>query len=235
MTVDLKQLKKLVDSGYSQSRIAKTFSIPLYTVKRLLRQTKLKTHGVDPNIWSAADEQVLRTQWTSGASLRHISAELGISRSAVVGKAYRLGLPPRKTTLTPRSWLPSDINTLRKLRAQNISQQQCAKVLGRTQKAVALKCRQLGINISAPHRGKSPPNYFINKKLPNPTTLPPREKYILPELADSTDGVAFLECGTYQCKWIIGKQRCCGKPLSKRASPTRHPYCDEHYALAIDT
>ena len=54
--------------------------------------------------WTRARVELLHARWTQGASARRISWELGdgISRSAVLGKVYRLGIGD----LSPRSGIP---------------------------------------------------------------------------------------------------------------------------------
>lgn len=44
--------------------------------------------------WTPEAEDTLRQMWTAGRPTGLIAARLACSRSAVVGKAHRLGLPP---------------------------------------------------------------------------------------------------------------------------------------------
>ena len=55
--------------------------------------------GRQPHEWGEAATAQLRQRWADGAVTALIGAELGISKSAVVGKARRLGLPPRASPI----------------------------------------------------------------------------------------------------------------------------------------
>lgn len=47
------------------------------------------------SLWSLEREQLLAVLWTQGLSAGQISKRLGVTRSAVIGKVHRLGLPKR--------------------------------------------------------------------------------------------------------------------------------------------
>ena len=47
------------------------------------------------NPWTLARIETLKTLWAAGSSAALISVEMGVSRSAVLGKVKRLGLPDR--------------------------------------------------------------------------------------------------------------------------------------------
>ena len=49
--------------------------------------------------WTAETVAHLRTLWTEGHSTAEIGRRMGISKNAVVGKAHRLGLPPRPSPI----------------------------------------------------------------------------------------------------------------------------------------
>lgn len=42
--------------------------------------------------WTETDDETLKRRWAAGDSTRDIAEELGCTRSAVIGRAYRLGL-----------------------------------------------------------------------------------------------------------------------------------------------
>lgn len=52
--------------------------------------------------WTAETIAHLRTLWTEGDSTAEIGRRMGISKNAVVGKAHRLGLPPRPSPILGR-------------------------------------------------------------------------------------------------------------------------------------
>ena len=49
----------------------------------------------DDSVWTSEREDLLRKLWAEGLSATHIGLQINLSRSAVVGKARRLGLPYR--------------------------------------------------------------------------------------------------------------------------------------------
>jgi GcrA cell cycle regulator len=54
---------------------------------------------------------MLRTEWASNASTAEIGRRMGITKSAVIGKAHRMGLPAREAPaniVSPKSraWCP---------------------------------------------------------------------------------------------------------------------------------
>lgn len=55
-------------------------------------------------VWSDSAVDLLKTLWESGISAQMISVHFpGATRNSVIGKAHRLGLPPKKTkTSQPR-------------------------------------------------------------------------------------------------------------------------------------
>lgn len=55
--------------------------------------------GRQPHAWGEAATAHLRQRWSDGAAATLIGTELGVSKSAVVGKAHRLNLPPRPSPI----------------------------------------------------------------------------------------------------------------------------------------
>jgi len=55
------------------------------------------------SLWTERRVVTLKERWAAGASASVIAAELGdVTRCAVIGKVYRLGLPDRPTTESNR-------------------------------------------------------------------------------------------------------------------------------------
>lgn len=48
------------------------------------------------SVWTDEKVDALRLRWSAGEPCRQIGAALGMSRSAIIGKAHRLGLPARR-------------------------------------------------------------------------------------------------------------------------------------------
>ena len=68
--------------------------------------------------WTATDELWLATLWEHGETITAIGRAMGISRNAVVGKAHRMGLAPRRSPLQPSKLTRSDVAQMKKLRRQ---------------------------------------------------------------------------------------------------------------------
>lgn len=49
--------------------------------------------------WSALRCDVLRELWKTGMSASRIGNEMKISKNAIIGKAHRMKLPPRKSPI----------------------------------------------------------------------------------------------------------------------------------------
>jgi len=62
--------------------------------------------GRQPHAWGEAATAHLRQRWTDGAGTALIGAELRVSKSAVVGKAHRLGLAPRPSPIRAAGQTP---------------------------------------------------------------------------------------------------------------------------------
>ncbi|MHB1304598.1 MAG: helix-turn-helix domain-containing protein [Acidiphilium sp.] len=59
--------------------------------------------GSCPPVWSVEERETLIHLWLAGKSIREIAERIGRNRSAVSIKAFRYGLPPRRTPgLRPR-------------------------------------------------------------------------------------------------------------------------------------
>lgn len=54
-----------------------------------------------PPPWTKKQEQTLRDYWKKSLTAGQISKKMGFSRSAILGKVYRMGLPKRKASPPP--------------------------------------------------------------------------------------------------------------------------------------
>ena len=55
--------------------------------------------GTAPPKWQAADDATLAELWASGLSATKIGAAMGRTKSGIIGRSHRLGLPPRGSPL----------------------------------------------------------------------------------------------------------------------------------------
>ena len=90
--------------GESYATIATALCLGHTTVERLVRELGLATsqqprpvaptHNAD-DLWTQDDIRILRELWLSGLSTAKIGAKMGRTKSGVIGKARRIGLPGR--------------------------------------------------------------------------------------------------------------------------------------------
>jgi GcrA cell cycle regulator len=154
--------------------------------------------------WSDERIEELRTLWTKGLSASCIAARLGeVSRCAVLGKVYRLGLEQRRTTLR--------INAAHGRRRAG----------SRTMSAVARPWR----GDVAPARRKLRP--VERRAGPSPAELRAWEVEAGAKL------IPLLELEAGMCRWPIGEPKSegfgfCGGPRAEGIS-----YCPRHAIAAI--
>lgn len=137
---------------------------------------ELIVHGA----WTADRLAKLKTLWLGGSSAGEIAAQLGnVSRNAVIGKAYRMGLPVRPPAPTPSKpqqaviltqpasipaqnldgsqWSPERVAKLTQLWELGLSAAQIASELGGVSRnAVISKAKRLGLPMNSHH----PPSSF---------------------------------------------------------------------------
>lgn len=89
--------------------------------------------------WSAAEEDVLRGAW-GVRDLREVSAELGRTPHALMERAYKIGLPPRRPQ---RPWTMRELDAL--WETSGLSAKEAAAALGRTACSVRRARDRLGI------------------------------------------------------------------------------------------
>ena len=94
--------------GESYRTIASALLIGNTTVERLLRKMGLPTgQHVRPvavaynsdDSWTEADKETLRAEWATGLSASKIGAKLGRTKSSVLSRAHRMGLPERPSPI----------------------------------------------------------------------------------------------------------------------------------------
>lgn len=60
-------------------------------------------------LWTGYEDMVLKEKWADGVRCSLIAAELGRTKNSIIGRAGRLGLPPRQA-----GWPRTDNNTKKK-------------------------------------------------------------------------------------------------------------------------
>ena len=56
--------------------------------------------------WTREEIDALDREWRAGTATAEIARQVGKTKNAVIGKAHRIGLPPRPSPLKRRSGLP---------------------------------------------------------------------------------------------------------------------------------
>ena len=125
-----------------------------------------------------------------------------------------------------QSWTSQLDDILRKMAADGKTSTQIAKVIGRGRPAVCGRCNRLGIKLGLKEerrnkivikRGAVKKTVFVNP-------YQPREK-IRPSA-----GIALIDAGSHQCRWVIGN----GNPADYRfcgAYSGDSSYCPEHHGI----
>lgn len=171
--------------------------------------------------WSEADLERLRTLWADGLTATAIGKAMGRSKSAILGKAHRLMLPPRRDGINPETAhrrRPSGAPKAKPAprRAANGAPARIARKAARYGNA--------GVEAGAPG--------FAALRA-GPPKLPSLFLLETPE-PDSALAVPFAERASSQCCWPlwrgeppIGERLVCGAPVEPGHG---HPYCAHHLA-----
>jgi DNA-binding CsgD family transcriptional regulator len=88
-------LKRLA-AGASMREVAAVVGISKQRIGQISLQLTGRPHGKRRLKWPTERERMLRKLWPTGLSYSKLAQRLGVSRNAVICKAHRLGLPPRK-------------------------------------------------------------------------------------------------------------------------------------------
>lgn len=97
------RVKELFARGYDDEQISDEMGITHEAARhRRIRLKLLRGHGQGVE-WAPELEQRLCRLRAEGYSTQQIADELGITKRAVVGKAYRLGLPRLPRKLSPKA------------------------------------------------------------------------------------------------------------------------------------
>lgn len=149
-------------------------------------------------------------------------------------------------------WSGDEIAEMRRLAADGLSAGQLAEALGRTRNAVIGKCDREGITLhlkrwrrpNAPAPAKPPRERRVNIVRPpaapaKPVRVPAVATPVAiaagaPQADAPPPGVALLDAGSFQCRWIIGEvfgadTRVCGCPVWRESSS----WCATHYRVVF--
>ena len=95
-----REVHDLRNQGLPTSQIAARLGLPTHEIRRIVSAVDQTKRGADG--WTSYSISYLRTAWERGDPASAISKFLGRTKSAVIGKAHRLGLSSRDTPIRPR-------------------------------------------------------------------------------------------------------------------------------------
>ena len=196
------------------------------------------------NCGTWADEarvDLLKQLWADGLSASQIASRLGeVTRSAVIGKARRLGLEGRAVAARRPAWTGKRVHALRLLKRDGATAQEIAEALGggATRNAVAGKMHSLDVQgrLALPpaawpgrrNRKGRKRGAVVRKK---PRTDPDLFAFarLSPALLPAVDGLT-----DQTCHWPVGDPRSarfhfCGNPKARGV-----PFCGYHAAIAYN-
>ncbi len=165
--------------------------------------------------WTDERIELLRKSWEAGMTASQIAEALaeGVSRNAVIGKAHRLGLPPRPSPVRAGEVVLVAAGKMLVVDAFPV-EPGVVEVDGGTSKAAAVEAAEgpPALTSAAPPVIRKPSRSAASPRKPARTTL--------------------LDLSEKICKWPIGHPgeadfHFCGKP-----SQASFPYCSEHCAIA---
>lgn len=197
--------------------------------------------------WTPASEAKLEDLWSRGLSFSEIAAKMGggLSRSAAIGKARRMGLARGQASLdasrrrggqltggynAPRDWTPEEEATLTRLWGEGISLLQITEAMGVPYNTVKRKVRRMGL----PARPKAPP-----KPRSEPTDTAAQAKARKDRVMrahrapDAGEPVAFDDLEPRHCRFEVTgatdaeRMRFCGAERDGQRA-----YCAHHAAIA---
>jgi GcrA cell cycle regulator len=180
--------------------------------------------------WTEERVEQLKSDWAAGKSASLIGADLGISRSAVIGKATRLKLPVRETTTGYPSGRHGHTNygpAKERAEVDYSLRRQRPPRKPRTQTQAATE-RHVSRRLNRPQDKGGGPVQRIQSRV----ALPPSHMTDLPP-DQSPDAVPFLARVGATCRWPlndvvpIALHMSCGSPTEGECS-----YCARHFRLS---
>lgn len=192
--------------------------------------------------WTREATETVRAKLAEGWSRTMIAKVLGTTRSAVSGKASRLGIKggmEKIETAKQRgdAWTDEQNDTFRRMWNAGESVEAIAEATGRTVRAMYDRRSALGLK---PRPRKAP-----NKRFHPPSAPPvtPETKAMTPlERVESGFGVVSsnpvcLADHKDGCRWPLGPRdtvKYCNNPV-RGIGHYGHLYCEGHYSRLIDT
>lgn len=161
-----------------------------------------------PSPWTPERLAMLRAEWATGVPTAEIGRRMGISKSAVIGKAHRMGLPGREAPV-------------------NIVSPQSRGVVSRPAARSNRELSVSGARAASPSRPRAAiRSGVLSSAVERRASSLPAEN--LPEAVAETPPPRVF-WGT-KCCHPMG-DRTCNEPVRANARGLKSPYCPEHFAL----
>lgn len=187
--------------------------------------------------WTEEKNAELRTMLENKVSFRKLAAHFGVSRSAIAGKAHRLGLSSSLRSVSP--WTDERIEQLRALVSNKATLSEATRALGIKRNSVFRKAKQLSLvfrkgefRTPSPNKRRAPRSraerivylreVSMNAEPMLPLDMTPLTAISLFDLDDST------------CRWPFGDRdfKFCGRREASLSAG--HPYCPGHELQSIN-
>lgn len=173
--------------------------------------------------WTDERVATLRTMRENGARVRDITAALGCTKGAVIGKMDRLGL---STKAVPRFWTPERDEVVRRMHADGALFADIGDALGVTWRAIARRTEKLRL----PKRGHVF-HWKVRRERPRaPRAFKPRLVDMTPPSTEGAVGILDVT----GCRWAVsshnvgrGDHLFCNHPVEGQAS-----YCAYHLEMS---
>ena len=187
--------------------------------------------------WSDERVEVLKKMWLAGKSASEIAKELGeITRNAVIGKVYRLGLSNRETQILKPDPSSKEVNRVQKRgrprkNKTNVEEQKHPKDTKRGKINLSL-----GIsNQKTEKKESSEVNLEITEanNMGVVSDLSEETLKSLLEIENKSKKISLMELTERTCKWPIGDPATEKFWFCGHDSEPGKPYCKTHISIAF--
>lgn len=154
----IERIKEMRLSGTPKKQIAGALHIGVARLEHVLFRLGLTRRTVpERKEWTDEDIALLRALWEKGYSGTQISMRFGgkFSRSAVLGKAMRLGLPHRNSD-SRESWDGSEDNIKKATQRPSISSRRRSRIVVENIEPLTIDGRSIGVMDLEPHMCRWP-------------------------------------------------------------------------------
>lgn len=172
--------------------------------------------------WTEDMVDLLKRRWREGMNAREIAMELGgVSRNAVIGKVFRLGLS-NPTIIAPK---PQE-------EAKTVDKTKAAAPKTKKQAAPAKNAKPAAAPSSSARRKIIPADQPLPPQ-PNPNEIAPEALETAGKVEKKAKRIKLMELTKRTCKWPIGDPATedfwfCGHPVQ-----VGKPYCEAHVGVAF--